>query len=204
MATRPKLAPVQLSDGASETADPFDPFDPAALRADTLADVEVEKMLTAVPVRKPARTDFFRVHPEWVFDTYVLEREDGMDRETYIVAPNLIDQLAPELQRVRLFTVINRRGVVSLWPAKLPREGSNTGRRWAETALQAAEQATKLWVRMQADKDLGGYQILRAKGDLGSPQWPDKSHRDLIEIAFRNNVIDSPDHVVIRELNGEL
>ena len=43
-----------------------------------------------------------------------------------------------------------------------------------------------------------------AKGDLGEPQWPDKSFRELIAIAFRDNVIDRADHPVIRELNGEI
>jgi hypothetical protein len=39
---------------------------------------------------------------------------------------------------------------------------------------------------------------------LGTPQWPDKTLRDLIEIAFRYNLIDREDHPVIRELAGEL
>ena len=46
--------------------------------------------------------------------------------------------------------------------------------------------------------------MCRAKGDLGEPQWPDKSFRDLLEIAFRCNLIDRPDHPVISELAGEL
>jgi hypothetical protein len=62
--------------------EPTDPFDPAALRINAVADVDVEKILTAVPVRRPNRNEFFRVHPEFVTDTLVLEREDGLDRET--------------------------------------------------------------------------------------------------------------------------
>ena len=44
----------------------------------------------------------------------------------------------------------------------------------------------------------------RAKGDIGEPQWPAKTMRDLLEIGFRNYLIDRPDHPVIRELAGEL
>ena len=187
-----------------EGNEPVDPFDPDALRVNALADVDVEKILTTVPVRRPNRNEFFRVHPEFITDTLVLEREDGMDRETYLVLPELQDLVAHELRRVRLFVVINKRATTFLWPAKLPREDNDAGRRWAETALQAAEQAQSLWVKMHGSRDLGGYEIFRAKGDLGNPQWPGKSFRDLIEIAFRNRLVDRADHPVIRELAGEL
>jgi hypothetical protein len=184
--------------------EPSDPFDPEALRVNALADIDVEKILTAVPVRRPNRTEFFRVHPEYVTDTLVLERDDGLDHETYLVQREMQDLVSHELRRVRLFTVINKRGTVFLWPAKLPREDSDAGRRWAETALQAADQAKKLWVKMAGNRDLGGYEIFRAKGDLGEPQWPAKTFRDLIEIAFRDRLIDRPEHPVIRELNGDI
>jgi len=36
------------------------------------------------------------------------------------------------------------------------------------------------------------------------PQWPDKSFRDLIELAFRHNRIDRANHPVIQRLDGEL
>jgi hypothetical protein len=183
---------------------PADPFDPEALRVNALADVDVEKILSAVPVRRPNRNEFFRVHPEFVTNTLVLERQDGLDRETYLVQRDMQDLVAHELRRVRLFVVINKRGTVFLWPAKLPREDNDAGRRWAETALQAAEQAKTLWVKMHGSRDLGGYEIFRAKGDLGEPQWPDKSFRDLIEIAFRHRLINRADHPVIRELAGEI
>ena len=186
--------------------EPTDPFDPEALRVNALADVDVEKILTTVPVRRPNRNEFFRVHPDpkFVTDTLVLERQDGLDRETYLVQREVQDLVLHELRRVRLHVAINKRGTVFLWPAKLPREDSDAGRRWAETALQAAEQAKKLWVKMHGSRDLGGYEIYRAKGDLGEPQWPDKSFRDLIEIAFRDRLVDRDDHPVIRELAGEI
>jgi hypothetical protein len=194
------LAAVHDSD------EPFDPYDPEKMRIDAVADVDVEKILTAVPVRKPNRNEFFRVNaePGYVTDTLVLERVDGLDRETYLVMREVRDLVAHELRRVRLFTAISKRGTLFLWAAKLPREDSDAGRRWAETALQAAEEGKKLWVKMVGNRDLGGYEIFRAKGDLGEPQWPDRPFRDLIEIAFRDRLIDRADHPVIRELQGEL
>lgn len=182
-----------------------DPYDPNEFRVGSLTDIAVEKMLSTIPVRRPGRTEFFRVHPEWAADKYLVERSVEMDRESYLVNTKVAELVLTELRPVRLFPCINKRGTVFLWPAKLPRGDTNeSARRWMDTALQAAEEAKHLWVRMFGNRDLGGYEIFRAKGDLGEPQWPDKTFRELIEIAFRDRVIDRVDHEVIKELNGEL
>lgn len=203
-----KLTPPIISDAElnGEAKPKFDPFDPSNLRANVAANIEVETVLTTVPVRKPKRTDFVRVRPDPAFqvDMYTLEHEVGMDRETYMVLPSVQNLVLEELRLTRLYTTINRRGTVFFWPIRLPVEGSDRNRRSADTALQAAEQAKKLWVRVMWDSDLSGYSMQRAKGDIGEPQWPDKSMRDLLEIAFRNYLIDREDHPVIRELAGEL
>jgi hypothetical protein len=185
-------------------SDSHDPFDPAALRTNVMGDIEVEKVLTTVPVRKPKRTEFFRVHPEFTLDTYLLERDTGMERETYLVTPDVQHLVASELRQQRLFTAITKHNTVFLWPVKLPTDETDRMRRTADSALQAAEQGKKLWTKMAWNRHLGAYEMYRAKGDLGDPQWPDKSFRDLIEIAFRNNLVDHEDHEVIRELSGEL
>lgn len=183
---------------------PVDPFDPEIIRTSPTVDIEVEQVLTTVPVRKPKRTEFFRVHPSYVLDTYLLERDTGMEKETYLTTPEVQHLVASELRQQRLFTAITKNGVVFLWPVKLPSDENDRMRRTADSALQAAEQAKNLWVKLAWNRYLGAYEIFRAKGDLGDPQWPDKSFRDLIEIAFRNNLIDREDHPVIKELSGEI
>jgi hypothetical protein len=192
------------SDPAGDAKTSHDPFDPETLRVDTMADIGVERVLTAVPVRRPRRNEFVRVHPDYVLDTLLLERDSGMDKECYLVDGGIQHLVLPELRRTRLFVAITKRNTVFLWPIKLPLEGNDSGRRVADTALQGAEQAKATWVRLVWNRELGGYEMLRAKGDLGTPQWPDKSFRDLLEIAFRHHRIDRADHDVIRELAGEL
>ena len=199
--TNPALSAVSPN---GQVEAPLDPFDPAALRVEGMAGIEVEQVLTAVPVRKPKRNEFFRVHPEHVLDTLVLERDTGMDKEIYLVAPEIQHLVLPELRRTRLFVAINKHGTVFLWPLKLPLEGNDTGRRVFDTALQGATDAQRTWVKLAWDRGLGGYELFRAKGDLREPQWPDKSFRDLLEIAFRHYRIDREDHDVVRELAGEL
>ena len=184
-----------------------DPYDPQSLCINAMTDIDVEAVLTAVPVRKPKRTEFFRVHPGddyTVPSMYLMERDTGSDTESYLVTPEVQHLVTTELRQVRLFTVINKRGTVFLWPVKLPSDDNDRIRRIADTALQCAEQAKTLWVKMHWERDLGGYAMQRAKGDLGEPQWPDKPLRDLLELAFRYNLVDRPDHPVIRELVGEI
>jgi hypothetical protein len=185
-----------------------DPFDPSALRVDEVADIETERVLTTVPVRKPNRNEFFRVHPREEFclpQTLVIEHVSGMDRHTYLVQGDARLAIADELRLVRIFTAISKAGTVFLWPAKLPRPDRDAGRRWAETALHVAEQAKFNWVKMVGNRDLGAYDLFRARGDLGDPQWPaDKSFQDLLRLAFQEFVITSADHPVIKELNGEV
>lgn len=199
----PEQDPAYEDNGAM-AREPVDPFNPETLRVGAQADIDVEKVLTAVPVKKPKRTEFFRVHPEYATDMLILEHDTGMSRDTYLVHPSVQHVLSEELRKVRLFLCINKNGTPFLWPAKLPRADNELGRRAAETGLQTAEEAKKVWVKMVWDRDLSGYQMYRAKGDLGEPQWPDKTFRDLIEIAFRERLIDREDHSVIRDLEGDL
>jgi hypothetical protein len=185
-----------------------DPFNLEALRAaPDLEFVNVEKLLNTVPVRRPSKNDFFRVRPgeDFVIDNYVLEHDSDQDRTIYWVTPNLRDVLGDYLRKVRLFTCIDKRGNVFLWPAKLPTsDGSRAAQSWYTSALLAAEEAKKVWVKIIGNRQIGAYDIVRARGDLGDPQWPDHSFEDLIKIAFRDRLIDAPDHPVIRDLNGEI
>src|SRR6266498_5262551 len=104
------------------TPEPTNPFDLDALRSAPLSDLDLERVLTTVPVRKPSRTEFIRVHPspDYVVDSYVLEHVSGLDRVVYWVAPGLRGELVAELRPVRLFTCITKWSTEFLWPAKLP------------------------------------------------------------------------------------
>ena len=99
------------------------PFDPAALRLDqSFADtVGVKKLLTTVPVRKPNRQDFVRVHPDPAFRlTPAATIEVKEDREVYLVTPSMAQALPGEFSTVTLYLAINRQGVPFLWPVSCP------------------------------------------------------------------------------------
>jgi hypothetical protein len=163
--------------------------------------------LSRVPVEKPSRQDFWRAHPddEMTLITSVFEDKDA--REYYIIAPDMAPSMQGlgEVTAVRLVPVINRQGVLRLLPAKLPSEASGSlGSSWQDTLLVAIERAKTRWVRISADMSLGGYRIWEAQGDLTEPRWPEMSLNAMLEVAFKDRIIDNEDHPVFNKLLGRL
>jgi hypothetical protein len=185
-----------------------DPFDPASLRLGAGFTCTARKAILTVPVRKPGKTDFVRTHPspEHRLTTLLLEVEGDRGRELYLVAPHLRQALAgwAGLRPKLLVTAVNRQGVIFLWEANLPEEGTSRGRAWSDSALQAIDRAAKAWVRVAANMSLGAYELFEAAGQLGEPEWPDLPFKELLRLAFKDRFIDSLDHPELRRLRGEL
>jgi hypothetical protein len=129
----------------------------------------------------------------------VLELKE--DRETFLVAPSMRDDLLTEAFPVTLFQSITRQGVLFLWPCRLPGMDGRTID-WHASALEAAEFATKSWVRVQADMSLAAYSIFEALGDLPDPEWPNLPFSDILRIGFKDKYIDSPEHPAVQRLRG--
>lgn len=201
--------PGKASDlGLADNVDaPVDPFDVDRLRSTPMNDFSVEKVLLAVPVRRPSKHEFFRVHPDpaYTLDCFVLERSEEMSSETYWVAPDMLSAVANLTRPVRIFTCVNKNGTAFLWPAKLPTASSSGGRRWADSALLIADHAKTSWVKMSGNKDLGAYDLFKAAGDLGEPAFPPAPLSDLLRLAFAGDrLINSIDHPVLKASRGEL
>lgn len=181
--------------------DIFDNLDALRLTQDAVAAADVREALRHVPVRKPNRREFVRVHPAADMCLFTGVYVDKEERETYLVLPALRLELVGELSAVTLTTAITRQGVVFLWPVPMPDE---TGRRnaWAETAREACELAKTSWVRLAADMSLGAYRIYNSEAPLPEPVWPDKTLSQLLKLAFKDSVVDRSDHPIIKRLRG--
>ena len=164
--------------------------------------VGVRKALLTVPVRKPGRQDFIRVHPgeDMIIQTAVLELKE--DRETYLVDPDLWPEMPSELAPKALFTTMNRQGVLTLWPVRLPGEDGRHDE-WSRSALEAVEIAKTRWIRIVANMALQAYEVYEATGNFPDPEWPDVPFHRILEIAFKDRFIRTLDHPVIRRLRGE-
>ena len=194
----------QENEFQTEKSKGLEGFDLESLRVsqDFVKDSGVKKLLTTVPVRKPNRQDFVRVHHDssYVLDTMLLNLKE--ERETYLVAPSFREEIPQELTHTRLALATNRQKVLFLWQLRLPGSSGKTDA-WSMSALEAYEEAKKNWVRVSANMSLGAYDIYEALGNLSDPEWPDESMDEIVRIAFRNSFIDSYDHPVLRRLRGE-
>ena len=186
---------------STSTAAAPDPFDIASLRLNQsfLETAGVKKLLTTVPARKPSPQDFVRVHPapEYRENFAMIDLKD--DREDYLVQPAILPELAGEVVYKTLFTAINRQGIVFLWPVRLPDDRKSE---WLRSAREAAELAMTQWVRLKANLSLGAYEITVAESVMADPVWPELSFQDLLRIAYRDRMITTLDHPVVKRLRG--
>ena len=163
----------------------------------------VKKVLTTVPVGRPSKDRFFRTHtsPSWVFPAWILENKAS--GETYLVSAEVASALGDQVRAVELHAAIDRQNNPFLIPIPLP--GPNGVRnRWHESLAQAVERAKVVWLRISANKDLGGYDIYEATAKLPDPIWPDITMDELLEIAFRGRIIQNVDHAIVQERLGRI
>ncbi len=49
----------------------------------------------------------------------------------------------------------------------------------------------------------GAYDVWQTEGPLPEPQWPETSFKDSLRTAFKDRLIDTLDHPVLKRLRGE-
>jgi hypothetical protein len=184
-----------------------DPFDPAylTLSQDFATATGARKLVTTIPVRKPSKESFVRTHPDEAYRlrTYVLELKEA--GELYLVAPTLWEALKaePTVSPRLLVTTVNRDGTLFVWPIRLPGPDGRIDD-WNRSALEAADMARSRWIRVAANMDLRANEITESSAITADPAWPDLSFREILRIAFRDKMISSWDHPVLRRLRGEI
>lgn len=190
-----------------EPEGPVDPFDVEALRATPpTVTATVRKVVLSVACTRPSRDAFIRVHPDdaYTIDGTIRDFAGAGRNETYWVPVHMRDHVPSPVQAVRLLTYVDRYGNVALWPAKLPRDDSNFGRSWHDSALAAADRAKAAWVKVGSNPATQRYEVAEAVTNFGAPQWPELTMPELLRLAFdATHVIDHVDHPVLRQLRGE-
>ena len=180
-------------------------FDINALRlpASYGATLGVKKVLNIVPVGKPKKAQFFRIHSsaDMTFKAMLLEQKET--RESYLVMPDVASQISELVKPVQLLLAIDRQGNVSLVPIPHPGE-DGTRNPWHESLAQAVELAKQKWIRIAANMSGGAYDVFEAQADLPVPDWPEHNLDNFIEVAFRGKIIKDLEHPVIQSLLGRV
>jgi len=170
------------------------------LPQDFAANLGVKKLLVQVPVTKPHKGWFSRSRPgaEWRTQVaMIVLKEEG---ESHVVHPELAADLPDNVRHYELVTAINRHGTVFLWQLRMP--NSARGDSWADSAIAACAHAETHWVKVTANKKASAYDVAIATAPWPEPEWPEQTFAALFHLAFRDQVIESIDHPVIRQLKG--
>jgi hypothetical protein len=199
--------PVSVAAAAEKnTATFFDELESCRLdESDTLGVVVGREILTRVPVRRPGRKEFVRVHPDPLMTRamalYVDDSEDG-DGEAYLVTKGMRETFEGDVKATLLQVAMTRSGVLFVWPLTIPQPDGGRGRSWHESAMVAKDHGKTAWVKIQSDRALSGYRVFVAEGNIPDPQWPNKTLEEILEIAFRDRIIKSMDHPIVRKYLG--
>ncbi len=163
----------------------------------------VKKLLTNVLVGKPKKAQFFRTHisEDMTFPAMILEIKEA--RESYVVVPEVVQEVSELVRPVMLHAAIDRQNNVSLIPVPLPGE-DGTRNPWHESLAQAVEHAKLKWIRITANMHAGGYDVYEAEGELPEPEWPAHDIDALVQVAFRGKIITSLDHPIVQSLLGKI
>lgn len=197
---------TKVGTAAGPEPDPDPEFNPEAFRLpqDFQTESGVQKILTTVPVGKPDKQVFFRIHtdPSFEFRTRLLDMKH--DRETYIVDAKIWPQLDGDLAPYAIFAGINRQNDVFLLPIRLPGMDGRDNNWWASlrTAVGIAKEK---WIRVKPNHPINSYDVLVAKDNdaIPLPTWPPGDMTDFLKIAFRGKIIASLDHPALKKLRGE-
>jgi len=201
--SRSNTMTIQSTDNKTTTATSVTSISALRLAANYGATLGVKKLLTRVPVSKPKKSNFFRVHAseEMAFQGMLLEQKEA--NESYLVLPNIAQEISELVSAVQLYAAIDRHNNVSLIPVPLPGEDGNRNP-WHESLAQAVEMSKSNWIRITANMSLGGYDVFAAQASLSEPEWPEYDIEALIEVAFRGKIISSLEHPVVQSLLGRI
>ena len=190
------------SGGTGESTPAEADFDPRSLTLSQnfVAMVGVKKETMRVAISKPPPQLFFATHadPSWRIQIAALELKE--DRETFVVAPGLVEELSGEWAPKVLVPCQTRQGGFYLWPIRLP---GTDGRidSWNESAHQIVADFAGQWIRLHSNREAGAYDVVTPVSPFPPPVWPE-SAEGLLKKAFRDRVIESLDHPVVKRLRG--
>jgi hypothetical protein len=189
--------------GKQPVGDIFDNLDAIRLDQNYGSGLRLRRPFTSCPIRKPRAHEWFRVSRDLVFETTLFEHKEELSAEWYLaVGHNVQAELEGKyLRRVCIYTWINRKGALHIWPVKLPdREGRSND--WDTSSAEACRVAQEHWAMLENTG--GGWQAVIAEDEnTPEPDWPPHTMNEVLRVAFKGGrVVDDLDHPLLHRLRG--
>lgn len=160
-------------------------------------------------VKRPPDGSFWRVRDEdgWRAPNNMFSllppKMEGDRKEYLLVTPEMEEILGSDertsnlVQPHMLAFMVNTRGEAKWWAVHATASHS-----WASSARAAMREMQQTWGMVKA---LGqGYAVKKPMDNLGEPVWPKGDATEWLMRAFEGRVIDSPEHPVVKQLQGRL
>jgi hypothetical protein len=199
---------IEIPPGPADAS--YDPFDLKNLRIDPSGMVgAVERVALGYSVRKPNPNSFFRVHPDPAYYAEAFLFADKQNKKTrgdiYLVSPAYVPTVHPDCVRRfkphKLYLVQERHAVDPIvWPIGFALSDEDRDNEYWLTARTAAETAKTKWTRI--DTSDARYVSYHPKADFPDPVWTTVPFREILRLAFKDRIINSHEHPVIKGLLG--
>jgi hypothetical protein len=153
----------------------------------------------AIEVHKPSKNDICRVHPDAdqrLTRVPVFEFKQSTNQELYLIMDGfeIPEEIAELVTYVNLFRASNQLHVEFIWPVK------TSDNLWNQSSQDCVYMAMERWIRVFNKKTC--YEPRPMKAHIPEPEWSNLSFEQLIGTAFADRLITSPDHRIVRLLQG--
>jgi hypothetical protein len=160
--------------------------------------------VVAISVGKtPMKNEFFRTDATFRPIVPLVDVEVGMERQHFVVTPDMIEPLAGigiTVSDATLYLTVTSRGAVRIVPVRC--DGGETSNEYNRTKEIGLIQAIDGWVRLFTDRENSCYKVFAAPaGRFGEPQFPDLKPAKIFKLGFRDKgrLIDSTEHILFRK-----
>lgn len=126
------------------------------------AEIATRRVVTNIPLRKPKKTEFFRIRPEeeWTIEAHMATLGDQEEDKYLVPSSSEAAAFLQELQllkRVRLFVGVTYYGN-ALFVSEIPlRDLDGTWNSWHESRHSIYRCATENWVQAISDRGSSSY-----------------------------------------------
>jgi hypothetical protein len=167
------------------------------------AHIQTRRKALVVPVGRPDKQSWIHLHPDPKEQWSVGMLDDTVNRRHYVVDPDILPEITADLVPKLLVPYATRQGSVGLWAIRLPDESGRIDT-FNESALAIVREYPAQWIRVLTNQETRSYDVLECEVEVPTPKFPEGGIRYLLKIAFRNRVIQTLDHPVLKALRGGL
>ena len=174
--------------------------------------LNTEGKLASLKVGKPDNETWFMVHPEHQLELYILEatQKGNLTKQPYLVQGEdkaTHQELLSSLTKTKwccCHLVATSTNSFMIWPRKLHIATDNKEpQAYHTSAAEAVEAAKQGFIKMEWKGNQYTWRWPRDENIFNKPVWPEEqTFVELIQIAFRSQVIQNMDHPQVMYADG--